>query len=252
MIGNSLKAIRGMRNTLIESNTKGENQAKGKGNDNTHKSAHGNVKRESKYNVPKLVPTPSEGLVGKSNLKKEKKYNIPNLVPGEGFFRKSNAKKDDIPLFRKSNVKKEEKDDVPKFDAGKGFNTSIKKEKKKPKISSDEIIVLSSDEEYDRDEIDLQAVARVSLEGHRAGFNVKNESKEIIEMLSSDEEDDNNEADVQVTRRISLGAVLSTKKDSKYMIEGSTKRVIDLTETKAQAGRHISLEEPGAADPNAN
>merc|ERR1712238_355630 len=116
-------------------------------------------------------------------------------------FRKSNMKKDDIPklipgegLFRKSNVKKEEKDDVPKFVSGKDLvNTSREKEKKEPKISSDEIIVLSSDEEDDRDEVDLQAVTRVSL-----------------------------------------GAIIS-----------SAKRVTDLTETQAQAGRRISLEKPG-------
>jgi len=267
VIGNSLKAIRETRNTIIEGNTIGENQAKGEENDNTHKSAYGKgsskkLKKESTYNVPKLVPgeglfrksnvkrenvpKPGEGLVGKSTLKREKKYNVPKLVPGEGLFRKSNMKKDDIPklipgegLFRKSNVKKEEKDDVPKFVSGKYLvNTSREKEKKEPKISSDEIIVLSSDEEDDRDEVNLQAVARVSLEGHRAGM--KNESKEIIELLSSDEEDDNS-IDVQMAKRISLGAIFS-----------SAKRVTDQTETQAQAGRRISLEKPGATDPDVN
>ena len=120
----------------------------------------------------------------KSKTKIEKEDDIPKRAPGKGSFKKS------------SNVKKESKDGMPKRVPGAGSfkKTSNTKKKNKgdiPRITTDEIIELSSDEEGDNNVIDIQKARRISLDG-------------ITIELSSDEEDGSDDADLQKARRVSL------------------------------------------------
>jgi hypothetical protein len=120
----------------------------------------------------------------KSKTKIEKEDDIPKRAPGKGSFKKT------------SNMKKESKDGMLKPVPGEGSfkKTSNAKKKNKgdiPKITTDEIIELSSDEEGDNNVIGIQKARRISLDG-------------ITIELSSDEEDGSDDADLQKARRIYL------------------------------------------------